>query len=295
MQLSDKGAAFIARHEGFVSKAYRDPVGVWTIGTGFTNRSRVFSKYWRKLHGRPMRAGDTITSQQNAAILRKAADEEYGAAVIRHINPRAQHQYDGATSVCFNCGPGAAKWKWAKALAGGDVAGSARLLRKTAVTAKGRRLRGLVRRRAEEADLIEHEIYGRHGKPADRAGNGDEAARALNRDYQAKLARLGYDPGPADGVYGGKTKAAVLKFQTAHPDLVNDGLLGRATMAQIDRSLAKRSKPKTGAAVGTAVVAGAGAAVEVLSPDWTLWAVGGVAVLVVATVALFIWKYREDL
>lgn len=287
MKLSERGAEFIARHEGFVSKAYRDPVGIWTIGTGFTNRSRVFSEYWRKLHGRQMRAGDRITRDQNAIILQKAADEEYGAAVNRDIHPREQHQYDGATSVCFNCGPGAAKWKWARALARGDVKASAQLLKTTAVTARGKRLRGLVRRRGEEAALIEHGNYG-HGSAASKSEN---THRELNRSYQGKLAKLGYDPGPADGLYGAKTKAAVLAFQTEHPDLVNDGLLGRATIAQIDRSIAKRSTPK--AVAGSAVAAGA--IVTGFAPDWTAWAIVGAVVVVVAVLGFVIWKYRKDL
>ena len=291
MKLSEKGAAFIARHEGFVSKAYRDPVGIWTIGTGFTNRSRLFTQAFGKI-----KPGSTITKERNADLLMTIADNEYGAAVNRHIKPKEQHHYDGATSVCFNCGPGAAKWKWAKALARGDVAGAARLLRKTAVTAKGRRLRGLVRRRAEEADLIESGVYsetgharGKIGKPA---RNRTESATI--KDYQEKLTKLGFEPGRADGVYGKNTKAAVLAFQTKHKDLANDGILGRATMAQIDRSIAKRSEPK---AVGGGLVVAGGATVAAVgasSPDWLWWAVGGVAVLVVAAVAYLIFKHKDD-
>lgn len=295
MKLSSKGAEFIARHEGFVSKAYRDPVGIWTIGTGFTNRSRIFSEYWRKLYGRKMRAGDRITPEQNAIILQLAANEEYGAAVNRDIKPEKQHEYDGATSVCFNCGPGAAKWKWAKALARGDVKESARRLKTTAVTARGKRLRGLVRRRREEAALIERGDYGRGSYPVGTTSTkADKTQVELNRDYQGKLSKLGFDPGPADGLYGASTKAAVLAFQIEHQDLINDGLLGRATMAQIDRSIAKRSTPKT--AGGAAVAAGTGAVVAAIefAPDWTIWAIVGAVVVVMAVVGFVILKYRKD-
>ncbi|GGB51073.1 hypothetical protein GCM10011316_23930 [Roseibium aquae] len=47
MKTSDQGVAFIAAHEGFVSRAYRDPAGVITIGYGFTMGSRIFSEWWR--------------------------------------------------------------------------------------------------------------------------------------------------------------------------------------------------------------------------------------------------------
>jgi localization factor PodJL len=40
----------------------------------------------------------------------------------------------------------------------------------------------------------------------------DEESAAL-ADVQAKLAALGYDPGPADGVMGARTRAAIRAFQ----------------------------------------------------------------------------------
>lgn len=296
MKLSEQGAGFIARHEGFVSRAYRDPVGIWTIGTGFTNRSRVFSQYWRKLHGRPMRAGDTITRGQNAVILRKAADEEYGAAVNRHIKPRTQHEYDGATSVCFNCGPGAAKWKWGKLLAAGQVRAAAKRLKTTAITARGKRLRGLVRRRREEAALIEFGTYGKHAAPRHRAPAREATGFDPEvRTYQKRLTALGLAPGPADGLYGDKTRAAVLAFQKRHDDLVNDGILGRATMAQIDRSIEKRKTPKK-ALAGTAIVAGAAlTAGDRIPPDWVFWSVFGGGLVLSIAVSLLIFRYRKDL
>lgn len=296
MKLSEQGAEFIARHEGFVSRAYRDPVGIWTIGTGFTNRSRVFSEYWRKLHGRSMRAGDTITRDQNAVILRKAADEEYGAAVNRHIKPRSQHQYDGATSVCFNCGPGAAKWKWAKLLAAGQVRSAATRLKTTAVTARGKRLRGLVRRRREEAALIEFGTYGKHSAPRHEKRSQEPIGFDPEiRTYQKRLAALGLTPGPADGLYGDKTRTAVLAFQNRHADLVNDGILGRATMAQIDRSIEKRQTPKK-AMAGTAIIAGAAlTAGDRIPPDWMFWSVFGAGLLLSIATGLLIYRHRKDL
>ena len=57
METSENGVAFTAAHEGFVSRAYPDPVGVLTIGTGFTNRSGVF----REMGGRKLIPGDTST------------------------------------------------------------------------------------------------------------------------------------------------------------------------------------------------------------------------------------------
>ena len=47
-----------------------------------------------------------------------------------------------------------------------------------------------------------------------RPGTSDQkATSALTREVQAWLKRLGYNPGPVDGIYGGKTKAAIEQFQ----------------------------------------------------------------------------------
>ena len=36
MRTSERGVGFVAAHEGVVLRAYRDPVGIWTIGVGHT-------------------------------------------------------------------------------------------------------------------------------------------------------------------------------------------------------------------------------------------------------------------
>ena len=60
MKVSERGLAFVARHEGFVAGAYRDPVGMLTIGYGFTMGSRLFAESWRKAHGRALSPGDRV-------------------------------------------------------------------------------------------------------------------------------------------------------------------------------------------------------------------------------------------
>lgn len=289
MQLSASGTAFIAAHEGFVTKAYRCPAGVITIGYGFTNGSKVFASWWKAKHGRVLRMGDTITRQEADMLLQRLVDEEYGAAVNRQISPKKQHHYDGASSMTFNCGTGALKWKWAAALARGDVSEAARLLRTTAVTANGRKLAGLVRRRAEEATLIETGRYTGGMTPSKSTGN--EAVR----EYQKMLADLGYDV-TVDGVDGPKTKAIVRRFQIDN-ELVVDGVVGPATRAALIRALdAKRGAKATGGAGaagagGGAVTAPDPASVGVLFPAM-MW--GLAAVVVVGAVFLFI-RYRGRL
>ena len=48
-------------------------------------------------------------------------------------------------------------------------------------------------------------------------------------DYQRRLTELGYDPGPADGIRGRKTIAAVKRYQAAM-HLTIDGIVGPATL-----------------------------------------------------------------
>ena len=301
MHLSDRGADFIARHEGFVSRAYRDPVGVLTIGTGFTNRSKAFRSYWLRTRGHDLRPGDTITRDENAKILATVADAEYGAAVNRAIRPQKQHHYDGATSVAFNLGPASVKWRWGRALAAGDIAGCARLLRSGYNKAGGRVLKGLTIRRGHEARLIEHGDYGDGGAarfgildhlPADDAGR--QARKDQLADYQRHLKALGFDPGPADGLWGKRTRSAVLAFQKDHVHLVNDGILGPATRAGIDRAVAARGAGK-GPLLGTAGLALVSGAAVKLEADWSGLLVGGGGLALVVMAGYLAWRYRDEL
>jgi len=254
MKISTAGTAFIAAHEGFVSKAYRCPAGVVTIGYGFTMGSRLFADYWRSSRGRALQMGDTITRAEADKVLKALIDGEYGAAVNSRVGTKVQHQFDGASSVSFNCGPGALGWKWAQALARGDVSEAARLLRTTAVTANGRKLAGLVRRRSEEARLIEMGAYTAGG--AGQAPASVSTGREEVREYQAKLVKLGHKI-EVDGIVGPKTREAVKAFQRS-AGLKVDGIVGPATRAALIRAL--DAKAQTNATAGGATAGGAGGA-----------------------------------
>lgn len=287
MQLSAPGTAFIAAHEGFVSKAYVCPAGQRTVGYGFTMGSKVFADYWRGKYGRALQMGDTITRAEADMLLQRMVDAEYGAAVNRDIAPKKQHHYDGASSMTFNCGTGALKWKWAKALKAGNPLEAARLLSTTAVTANGRRLAGLVRRRAEEALLIANGTYTgiRTAPSVSTAGN-------EVREYQKMLKDLGYDLA-VDGDPGQKTKAAVRKFQEKH-GLVVDGIVGPATRAALIRALdAKRGTQATGGATAAGGAGGASTTADPASMD-AIWhaAMWGVAALVIVGGIFLLIRYR---
>lgn len=60
-----------------------------------------------------------------------------------------------------------------------------------------------------------------------RGSRGEEV-----RNIQTRLIKWGYMTGSADGIYGAKTEAGVIKFQKKH-GLTPDGIAGPATLAKI--------------------------------------------------------------
>jgi len=73
-------------------------------------------------------------------------------------------------------------------------------------------------------------------EPVLKKGSTDPAVR----DLQEALKALGHDPGPADGVFGGRTETAVKAFQQAR-EIGVDGIVGRVTWINIDE--ADQSEP----------------------------------------------------
>ena len=89
MRTSPKGIRLIQQFEGFRSKAYRDPVGIWTIGFGFT---------------KGVKEGDTMTQAQASARL-KSELAEYEAGVKQACTvPPNQNQFDALVCFAFNVG-----------------------------------------------------------------------------------------------------------------------------------------------------------------------------------------------
>lgn len=158
--VSPQGVAFSGGNEGFVSHYYKDSGGVGTIGHGFTWMSRTFRDYWMKTRGHKLRAGDTITKAESLQVLAAVMAEEYAPPVAKYDGAITQNEFDAATDTVYNCGPGTLKDRWAVALKDNDVSTAAQLLRSTRITARGRQLAGLVKRRAKAAELMLHGVYG---------------------------------------------------------------------------------------------------------------------------------------
>ena len=142
MSVSDAGLALIRDCEGFRSEAYRDAVGVWTIGYGHT-------------HG--VRAGDRITREQGEALLRLDAGCA-AEAVCRAVTvPLRQGQVDALVSLVFNLGAAAFEGSTLlRKLNAGDVAGAAAEFPKWC-HAGSAVLPGLVARRGRERAMFEGE------------------------------------------------------------------------------------------------------------------------------------------
>lgn len=70
-------------------------------------------------------------------------------------------------------------------------------------------------------------------------------------ELQKALAKAGFDPGPADGISGPKTRAAIKGFQTKH-GLQVDGIAGPKTMAKLFNLSAKEvtAKKNAGTIIG---------------------------------------------
>jgi peptidoglycan hydrolase-like protein with peptidoglycan-binding domain len=68
-------------------------------------------------------------------------------------------------------------------------------------------------------------------EPVLKKGSTDPAVK----DLQEALKTLGFDPGPADGIFGEQTENAVKQFQQARGIPV-DGVVGRVTWINIDEA-----------------------------------------------------------
>lgn len=247
-QLSPRGAVFVRIQEGFVDHWYLDAVKVPTIGIGFTWRSQAFRRWWNlNRPGTNFDQGARMSRDEAEKVLVLLCGEQYGAAVNSFMLGRnyAQNVFDGMCSTTFNCGEGALEWKWAAALRQGEIDKGARELERTAITAKGRVLAGLVRRRKEEAQLIRSGIYANVSGLQVSAAPDAMADGVLTRGERGpavaalieSLTRLNLYTGKKDDLFGFGTEAAVLKFQRAH-GLKDDGYAGEKTLAAIKEAIA---------------------------------------------------------
>ena len=144
MHVSPSGVDLICNFEGLRLKAYDDGVGVWTIGYGTT-------KY---PNGIRVKKGDTCTLDQAKAYMQndlKAFEQTVNSAVKV---PVSQNQFDALVSLAYNIGSTAFKNSTlVKRLNEGNYKAAANQF-DVWVNAGGKRMQGLVNRRAAERTLF---------------------------------------------------------------------------------------------------------------------------------------------
>lgn len=143
MNLSDNGYEVIKSFEGVKNKAYKDSVGIWTVGIGFIT-----------VDGQKVNESTTLTNDQIKEQFFKQITT-YENAVNSYVTSEiSQNQFDALVSFTFNLGTGSLK--------------SSTLLKKVNIDpsdstittefakwckAGGRVIEGLAKRRAQEAKL----------------------------------------------------------------------------------------------------------------------------------------------
>lgn len=215
MKVSETGLKLIQKYEGCHLQAYRDPVGIWTIGYG---------------HTKGVSAGQVITRQQAEQFLREDV-ERAESAVDRYygIYHWTQCQYDALVSFAYNVGSIDQLTKKGK-----------RTIQQisTMISAynkgNGKVLPGLVRRRAEEQKLFDQTECESCTGATDINQNPDNAREdkeidmpTIRRGSKGKAVKVwqiivGADP---DGDFGSETEKQTKEFQEAH-GLEVDGIAG---------------------------------------------------------------------
>lgn len=145
MKISPKGIDLVKRFEGCKLKAYKDPVGIWTIGVGII----------RYPNGKPVKQGDVITQAQAEEYLMHELNMKAGQIQHHFYNVfLTQNQMDAIISFAFNCGVAAlGKSTLLKKIKANPNDPSIELEFMKWVKGGNKVLPGLVKRRQAESDL----------------------------------------------------------------------------------------------------------------------------------------------
>lgn len=150
MNVNEKGLALIRQCEGFRGRAYRDAVGVWTIGFGHTSMA-----------GAPEVKPGLVVSRDKASQILARDVEMFAEGIANVITTELNdNQFSALVSFAYNVGLGNFKKSSVlKAVNANDVEAVPRRLALWS-KAGGRVLPGLVKRRAAEAELFATPVEG---------------------------------------------------------------------------------------------------------------------------------------
>ena len=133
----------IAKWEGFEPEAYRDVVGVWTIGFG---------------HTKDVKGGDKISYFDAVSLLKKEVAHFARGVDLNVTVPLTQNMFDALTSFAYNLGLGNLKRSTLlRKLNREDYEGAAREFKRWN-KAGGKVYRGLTSRRLEEEELFRKDL-----------------------------------------------------------------------------------------------------------------------------------------
>lgn len=143
MDVDQAGLDFIAREEGCVLHAYKDSVGVWTIGVGHALRA-----------GDGYTPASTLSTEETLDLLHADVQRVVDLVNAKVTAPLNQNQFNALVSLGFNIGCGAlGSSTLVKKLNSGDYAG-ARAQFAVWRMAGGKPNAVLAARRAREATLF---------------------------------------------------------------------------------------------------------------------------------------------
>ena len=147
-QISNNCLALVKRWEGCYLTAYKDPVGVWTIGYGTTDADKSIT-------GTTIRKGLKISQETADKWLRTSLNQKYLPKVLKYDSKYDfnQNQLDALVSFAYNIG------SIDQLTANGTRSISQISSHITAYNkAGGKVLTGLVRRRADEKALFDRKV-----------------------------------------------------------------------------------------------------------------------------------------
>lgn len=163
LQPSAECRALIKSFESLRLRAYKDAVGIWTIGWG---------------HTAGVMPGDVVSERQAEAYFEDDLADAVRSVRRRVAVPLDQGQFDALVSFVFNIGDRKfADSTLLKRLNVGNYAGAEAWIQRW-VYAGGKKLPGLVRRRSAEAELFGREARRQQAAGGPAAVTGTEAHAA---------------------------------------------------------------------------------------------------------------------
>lgn len=147
-KISNNCLALVKRWEGCYLNAYKDPVGIWTIGYGTTDADKSIT-------GTTIKRGLKISQEKADDWLRKSLNKKYLPLVLKYDSKYDfnQNQLDALVSFAYNIG------SIDQLTANGTRSISQISSHITAYNkAGGKVLTGLVRRRADEKALFDRKV-----------------------------------------------------------------------------------------------------------------------------------------